>query len=77
MTESIKNNVDDKLIAGGVFIDLEKGFDTVNQLILCDKLKYYGFGGNINDLMKSFLVNRQQYVSINGYESTNKVKFNM
>ena len=59
-----------KLTVGGVFIDLEKALDTVNHLILCDKMRYYGFRGNINELIKSYLVNRQQYVSINGYEST-------
>ena len=30
-TESIKDNLDNKLIVGGVFIDLEKAFDTVNH----------------------------------------------
>ena len=33
-------------------------------------MRYYGFKGKINELIKSFLVNRQQYVSIKGYEST-------
>ena len=29
----------------GVFIDLEKAFDTVNYQMLCNKLNYYGFRG--------------------------------
>ena len=56
-------------MVGGIFIDLEKAFDTVNHSVLCDKLKYYGFRGKSNELIKSFLSNRSQYVSINGYDS--------
>ena len=48
----------------------------VNHSILCDKLKYYGFRGKSNELIKSFLSNRSQYVSINGYDS-NKLDVNL
>ena len=70
LTESIKNFLDKKDIVSGIFIDLEKAFDTVNHSILCDKLNYYGFRGKFNDLIKSYLTNRKQFVSINGYDST-------
>ena len=70
LTESIKNFLDKKDIVSGIFIDLEKAFDTVNHSILCDKLNYYGFRGKSNDLIKSYLINRKQFVSINGYDST-------
>jgi len=69
LIESIKNSLDDKKIVAGVFIDLTKAFDTVNHEILCNKLSYYGFRGKFNDLIKSFLSNRKQYVSINGVDS--------
>ena len=65
LTESIKNFLDKKDIVSGIFIDLEKGFDTANHSILCDKLNYYGFRGKFNDLIKSYLTNRKQFVSIN------------
>ena len=49
---------------------MEKAFDTVNHSILCDKLNYYGFRSKFNDLIKSYLTKRKQFVSINGYDST-------
>ena len=54
----------------GVFINLQKAFDTVNHDILCEKLVHYGFRGNSQLLIRSFLSNRQQYVSINGFDSS-------
>ena len=71
LTESIKNFLAKKEIVSGIFIDLEKAFDTVNHSIICDKLNYYGFRGKFNDLIKSYLTKRKQFVSINGYDSTN------
>ena len=51
------------------FIDLEKTFDTVNHKILCEKLNYYGFRGVSSQLIRSYLENRKQYASINGFDS--------
>ena len=48
---------------------MEKAFDTVNHKILCDKLDFYGLRGNINKLLQSYLSNRKQYVSLNGFDS--------
>ena len=61
--------LDDTQFVCGIFIDLEKAFDTVNHGILCDKLNYYGLRGNVNNLIKSYLTNRKQFVSINGQDS--------
>ena len=51
MTESIKSYLDNGEFVAGIFIDLEKAFDTVNHEILCEKLSYYGFRGKINQLL--------------------------
>ena len=69
ITERIKSLLDDTQFVCGIFIDLEKAFDTVNHEILCDKLNYYGLRGNVNKLIQSYLTNRKQFVSINGQDS--------
>ena len=40
----------------------------VNHEILINKLAYYGFRGVTQKLIKSFLNNRKQYVSVNGFD---------
>ena len=72
ITEHIRAFVDTGHYVCGVFVDLEKAFDTVNHKILCEKLNYYGLRGNVNKLIQSYLVNRSQYVSINGFDSETK-----
>ena len=50
------------------FCGLEKAFDTVDQQILLAKLNHYGIRGVSNDWFKSYLSNRSQYESINGFD---------
>ena len=69
ITERIKDLVDSGNYVCGIFVDLEKAFDTVNHRILCEKLEYYGLRGNVNKLIQSYLTNRKQFVSINGFDS--------
>ena len=66
LTENIRKLLDHGHYVCGIFIDLEKAFDTVSHDILCQKLEYYGIRGNVNKLFQSYLSNRKQYVSING-----------
>ena len=68
-TGLIKDKLEHGNFAAGIFIDLEKAFDTVNHEILIEKLAYYGFRGVTQNLLKSFLTNRKQYVSVNGFDS--------
>lgn len=53
----------------GIFIDLQKAFDTVNHEILLGKLANMGIRGNILQWIKSYLNNREIYTFINGSES--------
>ena len=69
LTEEIRDALDNNSFAAGVFVDLQKAFDTVDHTILLNKLNYYGIRGLANNWFKSYLSNRKQYVSINGFES--------
>ena len=52
----------DHIIA--LFMDLSKAFDTIDHNILLHKLYNYGIRGIVWSWIKSYLSNRQQYVSI-------------
>ena len=67
--ENIRKALDDGNIGCGVFADLQKAFDTVDHQVLLEKLSHYGIRGVSNDWFKSYLPNRNQYVSINGFDS--------
>ena len=69
LTESIREALDNGNFACGIFIDLQKAFDTVDHFILLKKLEHYGIRGRANEWFQSYLSNRQQFVSINGFES--------
>ena len=55
-------------IVCGIFVDLQKAFDTVDHQILLAKLNHYGICRVSNDWFKSYLSIHSQYVFINGYE---------
>ena len=69
IVEEIRKNLDNGLFTCGVFVDLEKAFDTVNHGILVKKLEYYGINGTYNSWLKSYLENRSQSVNLNGENS--------
>ena len=69
LTETIKEALGQGKYGCGIFVDLQKAFDTVNHNILLGKLKHYGIKGVAYSLFESHLKDRKQYVSINGYNS--------
>ena len=69
ITEKIREALDTGHFACGIFIDLQKAFDTVDHGILLEKLNYYGIRGTPNNWFKSYLCDRKQYVSIYGFNS--------
>ena len=57
ITENIRKALDDGNISFGVFVDFQKGIDTVYHQILSAKLNHYGICGVSNDWFKSYLSN--------------------
>ena len=53
----------------GVFVDLQKTFDTVDHNILLHKLSHNGIRDITNCWFSSYLSNRKQFVTINGFGS--------
>ena len=53
----------------GIFIDLQKAFDTVDHSILLLKLNHYGIRGVVNDWFSSYLSGRVQTTQIGPYIS--------
>ena len=60
----IQSNMANKLYTCGIFIDLQKAFDTVNYSILLKKLQHYGIRGVVNDWFSSYLSGRMQTTQI-------------
>ena len=68
----IKRHLDNDYFVCGIFIDLRKTFDTINDDILLVKLVHYGIHGLANSWLSSSLKNRTQYVSLDGHCSITK-----
>ena len=69
LTETIKEALDQVKYGCGIFVDLQKAFDTVDFNILLGKLKHYSIRGVAYGWFESDLKYSKQYVSINGYNS--------
>ena len=69
ITENLRKALDDENLRCRILVDLQKAFDTVDYQILLAKLNHYEIRGVSNDWFKYCLSNRNQYVSIYGYES--------
>ena len=68
-TDDWYKGLDTGNLAGLVFIDLKKAFDTVDHQILCRKLESYGVLHRELAWFGSYLSNRVQYCRVNGVDS--------
>jgi len=58
LINGILDALNNKMMVGGIFCDLQKAFDCVNHNILLTRLKFYGITGKMHKLIKSYLEGR-------------------
>ena len=63
LTNEILNALNNKTMAGIIFCNLEKAFDSVNLVLLLSKLHYYGINGKAILLLESYLQNIKEFKS--------------
>ena len=69
LIDRIITQLDKDEIPINIYLDLSKAFDTIDHIILIDKLKYYGVHGSNLNLFSSYLENRKQYTEIDNIKS--------
>ena len=70
------NSLNKNQISLLLLIDFSKAFDMVEHSILLKKLSHYGIRGTTLSWLKSYLENREQFVSVSGKDSSKKsIKF--
>ena len=69
LVEHISSAIYGQSCCAGVFIDLQKAFDTVDHDLLVEKLNVYGIRGVANKWLQNYLTNRKQYVVIDDRSS--------
>ena len=73
LQRKIRKALDSGKFACGIFVDLQKAFDTVNHDILLTKLEHYGLRGTSKLWFESYLDNRTQLVSLDGINLETKI----
>jgi hypothetical protein len=71
LMDEILKSLNNRLMVGGIFCDLQKAFDCVNHNILLTKLEFYGIKGTFLKLIKSYLEGRYQRVLLLNNSTSN------
>jgi hypothetical protein len=64
LLDRVLTALNNKHTVGGIFRDLEKAFDCVNDKILLSKLEFYGISGSLHKLLMSYLEGRFQRIRL-------------
>ena len=67
--DNIYEHLDKHEYVIGIYLDLQKAFDTVNHDILLYKLSNYGIRGVVYQWFKSYLTGRKQFTTLAGFHS--------
>ena len=65
--DNIYEQLDKRKYIIGIYLDLQKAFDTVNHDILLYKLSNYGIRGVVHQWFKSYLTGRKQFTALGGF----------
>ena len=69
ITDQLREQIENKNMTMGIYIDLTKAFDLVDHNMLITKLQSYGIRGPAINLIKSYLSHRSQYTKIDHTKS--------
>jgi len=66
----ITSEMDENKSPLNIYLDMSKAFDTIDHVILLEKLEHYGMKNKSLKLLRSYMTNRLQYVELNNAKST-------
>ena len=69
LISNISSAIDRNETTFGIFLDLSKAFDAINQEILCKKLQHYGIRDTALAWIKSYLEDQTQFVQFGSHRS--------
>ena len=69
IVEIILDNIDKGRLIGAIFLDLKRAFDVIPHHLIFQKMSYYGISGVELEWFKSYFLNRQHCVYLQGTTS--------
>lgn len=69
LSQYISEALDKQMQVDVVYLDFQKAFDQIDHYILLYRLEYFGLSDSLLNLLKSYLINRKQFVVYEGLQS--------
>lgn len=69
ISQYISNAINDRGQIDVIYTDFSKAFDSIDHVLLIRKLQTFGFSDSLGCLISSYLSDRQQFVTFNGFRS--------